>query len=115
MINTIPAKIPKRILRDKKEDKYDNIILFVLAVYGPHKLQEFVNDPKNSIVDRLDEKVFYKWIKSLKTNDFAEDYKFDGEMWYKITPNGEDELLYRLENLPSLNRYLKRLIITFEG
>jgi len=115
MINTIPAKIPKRILRNIKEDKYDNIILFALAVYGPHKLQEFVNDPQNSIVDRLDEKVFNKWIEALKTNDFVNEYKFDGEMWYKITPNGEDELLYRLEKLPSLNRYLRRLIITFEG
>ncbi|MHA1488055.1 MAG: AMP-binding protein, partial [Promethearchaeota archaeon] len=115
MINTIPVKIPKRIMRDKKEDKYDNIILFVLAVYGPHKLQEFLNDHKNSIVDRLEKKVFDRWTKALKTNDFVEDYKFEGEMWYKITPKGEDELLSRLENLPSLNRYLRRLIITFEG
>ena len=115
MINTIPAKIPKRILRDKKEDKYDNIILFVLAVYGPHKLQEFLNDHKNSIVDRLDEKVFDKWIEALKTNDFVEEYKFDGEMWYKITPKGEDELLSRLENSSSLKRFLHQLIATFEG
>ena len=115
MINTIPAKIPKRIMKDKKEEKYDNIILFALAVYGPHKLQEIVNDPKNSIEDRLDKKGFDKWIETLKTNDFVNEYKIDGEMWYKITPKGGDELLYRLENLPSLSRYLRRLIITFEG
>jgi len=115
MINTIPAKIPKRILRNMKEDKYDNIILFTLAVYGPHKLQELVNDPQNSIIDRLDEKFFDKWIEALKTNDFVEEYKFDGEMWYKITPNGEDELLSRLEDTPSLKRFLHQLIVTFEG
>ena len=32
--NTIPTKIPKTLLREMKKEKYDNLILFTLAVFG---------------------------------------------------------------------------------
>ena len=107
-ISTIPEKLPKPILRDLKKEIYDNIILFTLAVFGPHELKELVNN-------RMDEKIFHKWADDLKNKKFIEEYKRDNGMYYKITNEGEDELMTRIENDSALNRLLHRLIVTFDG
>ncbi len=114
-ISTIPNRVPKPLLRDLKNEKYDNIILFALAAYGPHKLKEFINDPKKSIENRMDETIFHKWVEDLKNATFIEEYQRDGETMYKITPQGEDEFMNRLESITSLNRLVNRLFKTFEG
>ena len=107
-ISTIPEKLPKPILRDLKKEIYDNIILFTLAVFGPHELKELVNN-------RMDEKIFHKCADDLKNKKFIEEYKRDNGMYYKITNEGEDELMTRIENDSALNRLLHRLIVTFDA
>lgn len=37
-INTIPDKIPKKFLMRLKRGKYDDTILFALAVFRPHTM-----------------------------------------------------------------------------
>ena len=44
MIDTIPDKIPKEILKNIKKEHCDKVILFTLAIFGTHKIKEFVND-----------------------------------------------------------------------
>ena len=50
LINTIPDKIPQRLIKEMLREKYDTLILFTLAVYGPHKLRELVNNPSKLIL-----------------------------------------------------------------
>ncbi|NVM55418.1 MAG: long-chain-acyl-CoA synthetase [Candidatus Helarchaeota archaeon] len=114
LFNTIPKKILPGLKRELKNEQYDNVILFVLAVYGPHKLKELVNDPSKSITDRMDEKVFRELAEEFKNRDLIEEYKRDNEIYYKITPEGEDELLKRLETIPALTRVVRRLINDFD-
>jgi citronellyl-CoA synthetase len=114
-IDTIPNKIPKIILRDLKKGKYDNIILFTLAIYGPHRLGELINDPNKSIKNKMDKKNFQKWVEELKKDKLIEDFIRDNGSFYKITEIGKDELLKRLENTPNLNRLVNRLVSTFDG
>ncbi|GAH14915.1 unnamed protein product, partial [marine sediment metagenome] len=40
-----------------------------LAVFGPHKLKELVNDTSNSIADRMDETLFREWVNKLLSNN----------------------------------------------
>ena len=54
-ILTIPNKIPKKLLRDLRNEKYNDLILFTLAVFGSHKLTELINNQKESIDNRMDE------------------------------------------------------------
>ncbi len=105
-INTIPNKIPKKFLMRLKRGKYDDALLFTLAVFGPHKLKELVNDVSNSITNRMDETLFREWAGKLKTYGFIEDYRMDDEFYYKATEKGKDELLSRVENT-FMVRYLK--------
>lgn len=58
MIDTIPDKIPKQILKNIRKEQYDKVILFTLAVFGTHKLKEFVNDPKKYIKNKMDKAKF---------------------------------------------------------
>jgi hypothetical protein len=37
---TIPYMLPELGINDFKEGKFDEVILFVLAVFGSHKLEE---------------------------------------------------------------------------
>ena len=106
-INTIPDKLPKKYLIRLKRGKYDDALLFTLAVFGPHKLKELVNDISNSINDRMDEKLFYEWANKLKANGFIEEYRKDNICYYAATEKGKDELLSRVENTYMV-RYLKR-------
>lgn len=114
LVSTIPHKIPKSLIRELVKKKYDNIILFALAVYGPHKLIELVNDPTIPIENRMDEKIFHKWASELKSSHLIEDYKLDNKVYYKITKEGEDELMKRIENKLLLRRLRDRLIDTFD-
>ena len=91
--STIPRKIPKTLLRQLKKEKYDDLILYVLGVFGSHKKKELVNDPKIPITNRMDEKVFQKWTSKLKDDKLIVEYQLDNELYYKITNEGEDELM----------------------
>ena len=53
--NTIPDRLSEQVLNDLNEGKYDDVILFALAVFGPHAHDEFVNNPSHSIENRLEE------------------------------------------------------------
>jgi len=107
-VDTIPNKIPKIILKDLKKEKYDNIILFALAVYGPHSGGELIKD-------KMDEKIFQKWVEELKKENLIEEYTRDNDTFYKITEIGKDEFLNRLENTPRLNRLVHKLVSFFDG
>ena len=60
IFNTVPDKLPQQVLDNLKEERYDDVILFILAIFGPHRLEELVNDPSKSIDNRMDEKLFHK-------------------------------------------------------
>ena len=83
MIPTIPDKIPRQILRNIKKEQYDKVILFTLAVFGSHKLSEFVNDPKNFIKNRMDKIKFLEWTEKLKKKRYIEEYELDDEIYYR--------------------------------
>jgi len=99
MIATIPDKIPKQILKNIKKEQYDKVILFTLAVFGTYKLSEFVNDPKNSIKNRMDKTKFLEWTDQLKKQQYIEEYELDDEIYYRITSKGGDEILEYLKDL----------------
>jgi len=80
MINTIPNKIPKQILKNLKKGNYDKIILFSLAVFGSHKLKEFVNDPNIPIKNRMNRALFLKWADQLKEKQLIEEFELDDEL-----------------------------------
>jgi len=113
-INTIPDKLPKKFVIRLKRGKYDDALLFTLAVFGPHKLKELVNDASNSIIDRMDEKLYHEWANKLKTYGFIEEYKENNELYFKATEKGKDELLSRVENT-FMVRYLKRFFSEWLG
>ncbi len=104
MINTIPDKIPKPILENLEKGSYDKIILFTLAVFGSHKLKEFVNDPSMSIENRMDRAIFFQWADQLKEKKFIEEFELDDETYYRITSKGEDEIMKYLKNLKILEQ-----------
>ncbi|MFX1524255.1 MAG: long-chain-acyl-CoA synthetase, partial [Promethearchaeota archaeon] len=104
MIPTIPDKIPELILVNLEEGNYDKIILFTLAVFGSHKLKELVNDPKESIENRMDKALFFQWAEQLKETQLIEEYELDEEIYYRITSKGKEELLIYLENINILDR-----------
>ncbi|MHA1192960.1 MAG: hypothetical protein ACTSP9_11780, partial [Promethearchaeota archaeon] len=74
LASTIPDKIPRRLLREMKKEKYDNILLFALGVYGAHKMKELVNDPNIPLENRLDEVLFQKWTNELKNSNLIKEY-----------------------------------------
>ena len=115
LVSTIPNKIPKRLLRELKKEKYDNIILFTLAVYGPHKTKELVNDPKIPIENRLDKELFKKWVTELNDNSLINEYNLNNEIYYKITNKGEEEFMKRIEDNSSLKLLRDNLINTFDA
>ncbi|MFW9897611.1 MAG: AMP-binding protein, partial [Candidatus Thorarchaeota archaeon] len=104
MIPTVPDKIPELILVNLEEGNYDKIILFTLAVFGPHKLKELVNNPNESIENRMDKALFFQWAEQLKETQLIEEYKLDEEISYRITSKGKEELLNYLENINILDR-----------
>ena len=105
-INTIPDKLPKKFVIRLKRGKYDDGLLFALAVFGPHQLKELVNDINNSIADRMDEELFHEWANKLKSYEFIEEYRKNDVLYFKATEKGKDELLSRIENT-FMVRYLK--------
>jgi len=113
-INTIPDKLPKKFLIRLKRGKYDDALLFALAVFGPHNLKELVNDISNSITNRMDEKLFHEWANELKTYGIIEEYKKNDELFFRATEKGKDELLSRVENT-FMVRYLKRFFSQWIG
>jgi len=115
IINTIPDKIPQRLIKEMRQEKYDTLILFILAVYGPHELSELVNDASKSIENRLDKDLFDKWADELKQQGFIEEYMRNSKKFYKITIKGEDEFMNRLENVKYLARMVHRLMNAFDN
>ncbi len=107
MINTIPDKIPKPILENLENGSYDKIILFTLAVFGSHKLKEFINDPNLSIENRIDRSMFIEWADKLKEKKFIKEFELDDETSYRITSKGEDEIMVYLKNLEILEQLEK--------
>ena len=93
MIHTIPNKIPQPILVNLEKGNYDKIILFALAVFGSHKLRELVNNPNESIENRMDGELFSQWAEKLKREQLIEEDMLDDEIYYRITSKGEDEVL----------------------
>jgi len=112
--STIPDKIPKRLIREIKKEKYDSAILFSLAVYGSHKMKELVNDPKNLIENRMDKEIFQRWAVKLTESNFIKEYNLDNEVYFKITSEGEDELMNVIDNNSALRVIKNRLISTFD-
>ena len=112
--STIPDKIPPRLIRELKKEKYDNTILFALAVYGPHKMKELVNDPNTAIENRMETEIFQKWAAELKENNLINEYHLDNEVYYRITDEGEDELMNRIENKYVLRQLRDSLITGFD-
>ena len=113
-INTIPNKLPKKFLIRLKRGKYDDALLFTLAVFGPHKLNELVNDVSKSITHRMDEELLHEWASKLKTYGFIEEYKRDNELYFTATEKGKDELLSRAEN-SFMIRFLKKFFSQWLG
>ncbi|MFW9876532.1 MAG: hypothetical protein ACFFG0_25845, partial [Candidatus Thorarchaeota archaeon] len=93
MINTIPYKIPDFVLVNLDKGIYDKIILFALGIFGSHKLKELINDPVESIENRMDETLFFKWVNKLKGEQLIEEFTLDDEIHYRITSKGEEKLL----------------------
>ena len=114
LASTIPDKIPKRLLREMRKEKYDNVILFALAVYGSHKMEELVNDLTIPIENRMDRDVFQKWTVKLIDSNLIKEYYLNNEVYYKITSEGEDELMMRIEKINPLRQMRDRLISTFD-
>ena len=63
-MNIIPNKIPIQIWEIKQ---YEDIILFVLGVYGPMRREEFINSSEKGITNRMNKNTFHKWAKKLKS------------------------------------------------
>ncbi|MFX1344802.1 MAG: long-chain-acyl-CoA synthetase [Promethearchaeota archaeon] len=99
MIHTIPYKIPEPILVNLEKENYDKIILFALGVFGPHKMKELINNPKNSIENRMNKVLFSQWVEKLKEDQLIEEFEIYEEKNFRITSKGEDELLSYIENL----------------
>ncbi|MFX1427091.1 MAG: AMP-binding protein, partial [Promethearchaeota archaeon] len=97
MINTLPYKIPAVVLVNLDKGIYDKIILFALGIFGSHKLKELINDPGESIENRMDETLFFKWATKLKGEQLIEEFISDDEIHYRITSKGEDKLLEYIE------------------
>ena len=114
-VNTIPDKIPKRFLTKLKRGKYDDIILFTLAVFGPHKYKELVNNASNHITDRMEEDIFHDWTNKLKTSEFIEEYKVDDDTYFKATSKGKDELFTRIGNSSIVNQLKSIFYSVLEG
>ena len=111
--STIPDKIPQKLIREIKKEKYDSAILFALAVFGPHKMEELVNDTSIPIENRMDKDIFQQWAVKLTDSNFIKEYHLDDEAYYKITSEGEDELMKVIENNIALRLIKNRLISTF--
>ncbi len=89
--NVIPDEIPSQI------KNYDDIILYALGAIGPLERDLFINHPENDITDRMNKNTFHKWAKELRRMNFIEVEPAGKNKIYKITPNGENELLRRLK------------------
>ena len=108
IFNTVPDKLPPQILSCLKEKKYDEVILFALAVFGSHNLKELINDASKSITNRMEEKHFHKWAEELIKNHYIEKITKYNEIYYKILPNGEDMVMKLKDKLQ-----IKGIIKTF--
>ncbi|MFX1277889.1 MAG: long-chain-acyl-CoA synthetase [Promethearchaeota archaeon] len=105
MINTIPFKIPDFVLVNLDKGNYDKIILFALGIFGPHKLKELINNPIESIENRMDETLFFEWTNKLKGEQLIEEFTLDDEIHYRITSKGEDKLLAYIEDTKILKLF----------
>ena len=100
--NTIPDRLPEQVLNNLKEGEYDEVILFALAVFGPHTLDKLVNNSSLSIENRMDEELFQKYVEQLIRDNNIEKYTKFGDIHYKITIKGEDYVLDKYESDPAV-------------
>lgn len=105
-INTIPDKLPSKFQGKLKKGKYDEVILFTLAVFGPHKYEEFVNNASHSVTNRMEEDSFHEWAYKLKSSGLIEEYQMYDEIYFKATEKGKDKLMTQVENSANV-KYLK--------
>ena len=110
-VNTIPHKIPKKILKKIETKEYDEIILFTLSVFGPHKLDELINDPSKNVNNRLDRELFLQTAEELIEKNFITSVSKEKDLYYQITLKGEDELMKCIEDY----RIVKRLLNNFSS
>lgn len=103
-VSTIPNKIPNKFLKQIRAKRYDKAILYTLGIFGPHKLEELINNPIKSINDRLDKELFLQTSKDLIEKNLIESISEENEIYYKITVKGEEELLRLMENTLILKR-----------
>ena len=94
-MNIIPDKIPIQIWEIKQ---YEDIILFVLGVYGPMKREEFINSSEKGITNRMNKNTFHKWAKKLKSKNHINVSRDQQNSIYSITSLGVKELLKRLKS-----------------
>ena len=93
-MNIIPDKIPIQIWEIKQ---YEDIILFVLGVYGPMRREEFINSSEKGITNRMNKNTFHKWAKKLKSKNHINVLREQQNSIYSITSLGVKELLKRLK------------------
>jgi len=105
MINTIPYKIPEPILENLEKGSYDKVILFTLSTFRSHKLKELVNNPSESIENRMDEALFSQWANQLKGEQCIKEFELDDEIYYRITSKGEDEIMKYLRNFKIADKF----------
>ncbi|NVM35482.1 MAG: hypothetical protein HWN81_07790 [Candidatus Lokiarchaeota archaeon] len=94
-MNNIPDKIPIQIWEIKQ---YEDIILFVLGVYGPMRREEFINSSEKGITNRMNKNTFHKWAKKLKSKNLINVSRDQQNSIYSITSLGMKELLKRLKS-----------------
>ena len=111
---TIPYKIPWEILKKKETKDYDEIILFSLGIFGPHKLDELINDPSKSIINRLDKELFVQTANELIEKNLIKLVSKEQDYKYQITLKGEDELMKWVENSDTIKK-LKKFFSPYLG
>ncbi|MFX0074096.1 MAG: long-chain-acyl-CoA synthetase [Candidatus Hermodarchaeota archaeon] len=114
IINAIPDKLPRRLIRDIKKEKYDTVLLFTLAAYGAHEKKELINDSSTQIKNRLDENIFQKWVSELKKSNFVQEVARNDKVYYQITEKGKEELMVRVENTLTLQNTKNSLTTIFD-
>lgn len=96
-MDIIPNKIPKILWKSKN---YDDIILFALAAFGSLEVKEFLNDPKNNIMNKINKTEFEKSIQKLHEQSFIKLISKDHKEYLEIMEEGENEIFNIIKKYP---------------